>query len=156
MALGDPGLLVAHYWSGRRRPAKSYALGVIQHFVDQNTVAVNTLLQIRGARLINVFAPVDEVLNEVASCACVVSSSLHGLIISDAFGVPNRRIIVSGKIRSHLKFADYYSAFGLDEPTPLDGRSVTGNESPEDLVGDYPQRDVDSLCAGLIRAFPQL
>ncbi len=156
VALGDPGLLVGHYWSGRPRPPKQYALGVIPHFVDQDCAAVEILLRIRGARLINVFAPIDEVLKEVLACACVVSSSLHGLIISDAFAVPNRRLLLSGNIRSNLKFADYYSAFGLDEPTPLDGRSVSGNERPEDLVGEYRERDVEGLCSGLIRAFPQL
>jgi len=156
VALGDPGLLVAHYWSGRRRPAKSYALGVIPHFVDQDTATVKALLQIRGARLINVFAPIDEVLREVASCVGVVSSSLHGLIVSDALNVPNRRLLISGNIRSSLKFADYYSAFALDEPIPIEGASVRGSERPEDLIGEYLHRDVESVCTGLVRSFPHL
>ncbi|WP_300320713.1 polysaccharide pyruvyl transferase family protein [Accumulibacter sp.] len=154
VALGDPGLLVAEYWSGRRRPDRRHSLGVIPHFVDQGSAAVETLLQIRGARLINVFAPIDEVLSDVLSCAFVVSSSLHGLIVSDALGVPNRRLVISRNIRSDLKFADYYSAFGLAEPPALEGASIRGNEGPEDLVGDYRKRDVDGLCAGLLRAFP--
>lgn len=156
VALGDPGLLVGHYWSGRPRPPKTHALGVIPHFVDHDSAAVAALLRLRGSRRIDVFAPIDEVLKEVQSCACVVSSSLHGLIVSDAFGVPNRRIIFSANLRSTLKFADYYSAFGLDEPVPIDASKLCGNEAPEDLVGDYRPRDVETLCAGLIRAFPQL
>lgn len=156
VALGDPGLLAGHYWSGRPRPTKRYALGVIPHFVDQDTPAVQALLRIPGAHLIDVFAPVDDVLREVLSCACVVSSSLHGLIISDAFAVPNRRIIFSSNIRSSLKFADYYSAFGLDEPVPLQWQAALGNQPAEDLVGDYQWRDVDSVCAELLRSFPQL
>ena len=43
----------------------------------------------------------------------------------------------------------------LDEPLPLEGSSVRGNQRPEDLVGDYEPRDVESVCAGLIRTFPQ-
>ncbi|HCV12636.1 MAG TPA: polysaccharide pyruvyl transferase family protein, partial [Candidatus Accumulibacter sp.] len=53
-ALGDPGLLVGHYWSGRPRPPKRHALGVIPHFVDQDSAAVAELLRKPGARLINV------------------------------------------------------------------------------------------------------
>mgnify|MGYP007117021097 FL=1 len=90
------------------------------------------------------------------SCAQVLSSSLHGLIISDALDVPNRRMIISDNIRSSLKFADYYSAFGLAEPTPLDARLLRGNESPESLVGDYRRPDVDSRCAELLRSFPDV
>ncbi len=156
VALGDPGLLVNHYWGSRPRPAKQHTLGVIPHFVDQNTPAVQALLTIRGAKLINVYAAIDEVLRDVLSCAHVVSSSLHGLIVSDAFNVPNRRIVISDHIRSSLKFADYYSAFGLDEPEPLAGHAVGGNEDPADLIADYQNRDVDRLCADLIRSFPQL
>lgn len=155
-ALGDPGLLVGHYWSGRPRPPKRHALGVIPHFVDQDSAAVAELLRKPGARLINVFAPIDEILHEVLSCALVLSSSLHGLIISDALDVPNRRMIISDNIRSSLKFADYYSAFGLAEPTPLDARLLRGNESPESLVGDYRRPDVDSRCAELLRSFPDV
>lgn len=156
VALGDPGLLVSDYWGSRPRPAKQHALGVIPHFVDQDTPAVRALLRIRGARLINVYASIDEVLRDVLSCANVVSSSLHGLIVSDAFNVPNRRIVISSNIRSNLKFADYYSAYGLDEPQPLAGRAITGNERVEDLIGNYQKRDVDKLCADLVRSFPQL
>lgn len=155
-ALGDPGLLVRDYWSGRPLPQKRYALGVIPHFVDQDSEAVAQLLSIPGSRLINVFSPIDEILEEVMRCHYVISSSMHGLIISDAFGIPNRRIVISGRIKSSDKFADYYSAFGMPEPTWLDATSIEGQKDPAALIGDYPARDVDRVCSDLIRAFPEL
>lgn len=155
-ALGDPGLLVAHYWGSRPRPEKRYALGVIPHFIDADTPPIRKLLNIPGARLINVFAPIDEILGDVLACHHVVSSSLHGLIVSDAFGVPNRRLIVSGNIKSSHKFADYYSAFDLEEPAPIDGLSIGKVEDPASLVGEYRARDVARVCDNLLRAFPQL
>lgn len=155
-ALGDPGLLVAHYWNDRSRPKKHYPLGVIPHFVDVDTPAIRSLLAIPGARLIDVFAPINEILSAVMTCHNIVSSSLHGLIVSDALGVPNRRLIISGNIKSSHKFADYYSAFGLDEPMPINGNALKGDESPDKLVGEYLPRDVDRVCADLLQAFPQI
>ena len=36
------------------------------------------------------------------------SSSLHGIIIADAYGVPSRRLILSELIGGDFKFNDYY------------------------------------------------
>jgi pyruvyltransferase len=154
--LGDPGLLVRDYWSGRPRPDKRYSLGVIPHFIDQDSEAVRQLLSISGSRLINVFSPIDEILSEVMRCHYVVSSSMHGLIVSDAFGIPNRRIVISGRIKSSEKFADYYSAFGMPEPVWLEPSSIEGSKDPATLIGDYPTRNVDRVCNDLVRAFPDL
>lgn len=108
-----------------------------------------------GSRLIDVFAPIDEILREVQACEFVISSSLHGLIVSDAFGIPNRRLIVSDLIKSTRKFADYYSAFGFDEPDPLTPQVISGQLSPDKLIGEYRERDVDRICTELIAAFPK-
>lgn len=154
--LGDPGVLVREYCSGRIRPEKKYALGVIPHFVDQDSNTVSRLLSIRGSRLINVFSPIDDILTDVMRCHYVVSSSMHGLIVSDALGVPNRRLIISGKIKSFAKFGDYYSAFDMIEPAALDGAIITGQEDPETLIGTWQAPDIDRVCTNLINAFPDL
>jgi len=154
-SLGDPGLLASRYWDGRPRPEKKYSVGIIPHFVDATSPAVKQLLNIKGAHLIDVFSPVDEVLEQVQQCHYILSSSMHGLIVSDAFNVPNRRIVFSSKVKSNMKFADYYSAFGLQEPTSL----VLGEHYPHDpelLVGDYSTKQVDSVCDRLISSFPDI
>lgn len=158
IALGDPGLLVKHYWENRPRPCKKYALGIIPHFVDHDSPAIRQLLEMRGAKFINVLAPIDEILSDILSCAYIVSSCLHGLIVSDAFDIPNRRIIVSRNIRSQMKFADYYSAFGLAEPAPINASASLpkSNEDPEVLIGAYDKKNVDHICDKLIAAFPAL
>lgn len=156
LVLGDPGLLVRDYWSARPRPEKRYSLGIIPHFVDHDSAAVAQLLSIPGSRLINVFSPIDDILADVMRCHFIVSSSMHGLIVSDALGIPNRRIVISGRIKSSEKFADYYSAFGMKEPAWLNAESIQGITDPAELVADYETRDVDRVCSDLIRAFPDL
>lgn len=157
-ALGDPGLLAAHWWEGRAKPVKRYRLGVIPHYVDKEHPLVAQLAREEGVRIIDVFSSVEEVLRNIQECDFVISSSMHGLIVSDAFGVPNRRLRLSQGIISDFKFIDYYSAFGLAEPVPLapkDLDSLSGLD-PAGWVGDYARPGLLQLQEGLLRAFPDI
>lgn len=156
-ALGDPGLLVDQLYKGGGNIEKKYGLGVIPHFVDQQDPRVQEILSLPHTRLINVFSPVEQVVREIRQCNFVLSSSMHGLIVADSFGIPNRRMPFSSGIISDLKFDDYYSAFGLSCPA-----SVTPEEVIEDgweqarFFEDYQRPGLDALKEGLYSAFPLL
>lgn len=156
VALGDPGLLAREWWEGRPRPDKRYTLGVIPHYVDRDAGPVRQVATQPGVCIIDVYWPVEEVLRAIQSCHFILSSSMHGLIVADAFSVPNRRVALSrGKI-SDFKFVDYYSAFGLDEPASLsagDLAAATATDA-ERLVGNYCRPQLEAVKTGLLSAFP--
>ena len=156
-ALGDPGLLAAHWWDGRAAVAKRYRVGLIPHYVDQQDVRLRAAANLPGVCLIDVFWPVEEVLRAVQACNFVFSSSMHGLIVADAFAVPNRRLRLSEGLISDFKFVDYYSAFALDEPPPLSGDILSGlaQTDPAELVGHYARPGLAQLQDGLLKAFPR-
>jgi hypothetical protein len=81
---------------------------------------------------------------------------MHGLIVSDAFGVPNRRLCLSQGIISDYKFIDYYSAFDLDEPAPLYPQMLDRlvDFEPAELVGECVRPGLTQLQEGLLKAFP--
>lgn len=158
VALGDPGLLADRWWNGRPRPAKRFTLGFIPHYVDRSAEVVRHAESLPGVKVIDVYWPVDEVLKAIQECHFVISSSMHGLIVSDAFGVPNRRIVIShGKI-SDYKFVDYYSAFGLEEPDCLlPERFVSaGLKGVEEMIGEYSRPGLGVIQDRLVAAFPAL
>lgn len=158
--LGDPGLLAPWVLGDRENPvAKKIRVGVIPHYADQAVPAVSELLTaIPGARLINVFSPVRQVLEEIASCEFVLSSSMHGLIVADSFGVPNQWLLLSRGRISEYKFADYYSAFGISGIKPLLPQDVLqgGPALLERLVADYARPGLAQIQQGLIGSFPKL
>ena len=122
IVLGDPGLLYIDLVPGIRNVRKEYDVAVVPHYVDKEAGEhVYRRLLARGvkARLVDVFQgdPL-QVLKDIASAESVISSSMHGLIVADSLGIPNRYLRLSDKIDA-FKFKDYYSAFGLDMPTPL-------------------------------------
>ena len=59
-------------------------------------------------------------LREIAKCETIVSSSLHGCIVSDGMGIPNHQISFSmlglSKGDYLLKYRDYYSALDMELP----------------------------------------
>lgn len=158
--LGDPGLLAPWVLGEREQPvAKRIRVGIIPHYADQAEPAVAELLAaIPGARLINVFSPVKQVLAEIASCDFVLSSSMHGLIVADSFGVPNQWLLLSRGRISEYKFADYYSAFGISGIQPLLPQTVLqgGEGLLERLRADYARPGLAQIQQALVGSFPEL
>lgn len=111
IALGDPGILAPVLLDGPVK--KRYSLGLIPHYHDVNSPVVRRMGELGAdVRVINVTWTPEEVAREIASCDAVLSSSLHGLIVSDALGIPNAHIRLSDKLKGGLyKFHDYYSAY---------------------------------------------
>lgn len=156
-ALGDPGLLAGEWWSGRGVPAKQFKVGVIPHYVDQQSPVISAASKLAGVKIIDVYAPVEQVLKEVQQCHAVLSSSMHGLIVCDAFGIPNKRVVLSRGTISDFKFVDYYSAFGMPEPPGFEANQlleVLSGDVPEQLA-DYHRPGLDTLKKLLIQSFPK-
>lgn len=112
--LADPGLLASKLV--KEKVAKKYEMGIIPHYVDAEEPVFQEMLEkYPNATIIDVKAEPMQVLKNIASCKCIVSTSLHGLIIADSFGIPNQWCVISDRILGdNYKFRDYYSAFGLE------------------------------------------
>jgi pyruvyltransferase len=108
---GDPALLIPKLYPKLDRHKKIFKLGVIPHYVDKEHEWIGRIKKDENVLLIdiqnaNIFAFIDEVL----SCDVIVSSSLHGLIVADAYQIPNVWIRLSDDvIGGDFKFLDYYS-----------------------------------------------
>jgi hypothetical protein len=89
-ALGDPGILADELLE--ERPEKQWDLGIVPHWQDQE-LAGRFAEMIKPPFTTLVIDPKREpivVLREIAACKRIVTSSLHGMIAADAFGIPRR------------------------------------------------------------------
>lgn len=115
---GDPALLLPLIY----RPAKvkKYKVGIIPHICDFDDPLVQVLSQqMRNTEITVIrmggYADWHDVIDEINECEFIVSSSLHGLILSDAYGVPNVWIEFSDKVIGNgFKFRDYFASVGKD------------------------------------------
>ena len=106
---GDPALLFPEIYNPNKNP--KYKYGVIPHYIDfTDPLSLKTIyhLESQGVKIINITSGIFNFIDELLQCQNVLSSSLHGLIMADAYNIPNIRIKLSDKlIGGDFKFKDY-------------------------------------------------
>lgn len=75
----------------------------------------------RGPEYLNPRGEVWSVLKAIVSSEYVIGSSLHAVIVADAFGIPSRRIASSHEDR--FKYDDYYMGTGRSPVPPAASES---------------------------------
>lgn len=113
--LADPGLLADELV---RTEDKQYNLGIVPHWTD-TSLEHDPRFTRYDPKIIKVSDDPVEVIREIGRCKKIVSSSLHGIILADAFGIP-RRIEMSPRVMSHIhqegglfKWNDYSASIGM-------------------------------------------
>ncbi len=155
VALGDPGLLASRVYP--RSPVVTGKVGLVYHYVDEKDEVVRALAQQGRVALIDPSREPRDVIADITECEFIFSTSLHGLIVADSFGIPNAWIALSGRIGGgRYKFEDYYSAFG-GTATQYDADLVWDPEAVEDLKRGYcAVPNLKEIQSRLIRAIPYL
>ena len=114
---GDPALLLPRLHAPPAVPRRGP--GLVAHFSDRPRLD-EARMAAQGLRLIDVQQDIETFIDQVAGCEWVMSTSLHGLIVAHAYGVPavwvQLRPLPSG---DGTKFADHYEALGAAAPAPL-------------------------------------
>lgn len=102
---GDPGLLVRFVHPATPLPSgtERVAVSVVPNFHDHH-MAVQA--QELGLPVVNPKAPLAQIVDQIRRSDLVVGSSLHGLIVAEAYGV-GARWVQSGT-EPEFKYQDYY------------------------------------------------
>ena len=143
---GDPALLFPEYFPIEDQLVE-YELGIIPHYVDKNSDFLKALAQDSRALIIDIEAGIMEFPTLMKKCANVVSSSLHGLILADAYGIPNAQIRLSNRIKGgNFKFNDYRLSVGRPEAEAINiDDSVTVDKLLESCYFQPLAVDLQSL-----------
>jgi len=114
---GDPALLLPRFIP--KPDGVLYDIGIVPHFTDYPVVS-QFFSNKHRVKVIDVLRPVPEVVTEIASSAVVWSSSLHGLIVADAYGIQNRWVTFSNSVLGDgTKFRDHFMATGRQVVEPF-------------------------------------
>ena len=104
--IGDPGLLVSRVFP--RSDTKTHKVGFVLHMKDIESSEVQQLTD--RCLIISPYQTPEKVAKDITSCELIFSSSLHGLIFADSFGVPNFRVKHNDLEGGDYKFEDYYQS----------------------------------------------
>ncbi len=151
IAVGDPGLLTARAFP-HLRSAPTHEVGLIPHYTDREAW-LDCLGHEPDLPVIDLMQPWQCVIGQLTSCRSVISSSLHGLIVAESYGIPNHWASPGeGITGGRYKFDDYYSAFGVTrEPAPVTELLDRHHALTQQWA---PLPDLPRLQAQLLRAFP--
>lgn len=115
VVFGDPGLLANELVP---LEDKEYDLGIVPHWTDSQ-LEHNPIFKKYNPKIIRVSDDPLKVIAEIGRCKKIVSSSLHGIILADAFGIP-RRIEIAPRMLSHphqegglFKWRDYSASLNI-------------------------------------------
>ena len=109
---GDPALLLRLFY--KKKEDSSGIIGVIPHYVDHEDV-YELYNAKKPFRIIDMSTnDPQEVIDRIVGCDFVISSSLHGIIVAHALGIPAAWMKVSERLYGDdVKFYDYFKSVGI-------------------------------------------
>lgn len=135
---GDPAVLMGVLFPEYRTDEKLYDyiiipnIGEIPGFASYKNVVLPTL-------------PWPEIIKKINQSRLVISSSLHGIIVAESYGVPARLLKMTW-IESLLKYQDYYESTGR--------KNFTYATSVQDAIRMGGERPGNIDVQALLNAFP--
>ncbi len=110
---GDPAILLPEYY--KKEIEKTFEIGLIPHYVDYQ--AVNEALKDdKRVKVINLLTTdIEKTTDEILECKQIISSSLHGVIVSQSYRIPSLWIKFSNKLSGdNIKFYDYFESMNIE------------------------------------------
>lgn len=118
---GDPALLISRYY--KPVVSKKHRLGIIAHYTDEDSPVLQDWLKKNPDVLLIRMGHYDrweDIPDMVCSCEEIWSSSLHGLIVSDSYSVPNRWVKFNGRVvGGDFKYKDYLLSVGRGDEVAI-------------------------------------
>jgi len=151
ITLGDPGLLLS---SVIPKETTKWRILIIPHFQDYNNKKLEKFKRDNRFEIIDVRNKPEDIIKKISSATLVLSSSLHGLIISDSYNVPNMLYNISGKTQ-FFKYDDYYSATNRQKIVVDDSFNLLDESILYNFTKCYhPIENLEQIKENIVRSFP--
>lgn len=142
IALGDPALLMPQIYTPKTLSSgKRWRLGIIPHYMDQPTFLERYADRNSGGDeilVLNIVTDkVEGFVDLLCQCEMIASSSLHGLILAHAYGIPALWVEFSDKVIGNgFKFFDYFSSISIAPYNAVGFQS--GDIRANDILNAFP------------------
>jgi len=107
---GDPALLISNVFKAPTR-TEQYEIGILPHFTDAKYF---THIRHPRVKVMDILSDKWGIIRDMHKCRIIMSTSLHGCIVAEAYGLPvvwmeTAKSIVGG---FEFKWNDYFSGTG--------------------------------------------
>jgi hypothetical protein len=153
---GDPALLLPKYFNPKIKKRKKFKLGYIPHYQHMGIDFEGDHRTIDILRLSN--KDVEMFITELCECEMILSTSLHGIILAHAYGIPAQWAVISNAEKQvhgdNSKFSDYFLGVGLDVQNPID-LSILNRIDSKEIRKMLPKKiNINFDAEKLINSFP--
>lgn len=133
---GDPGLVMPNVFTPSIGRSIKRRTGIVPHYAD--------LYRARSwweaHQVLSPLKDVEDFVQELVGYERIISSSLHGIVLAHAYGIPAAWVKMSDSVGGDTtKFLDHYASVGLDVPKPIDMRN--GKSELPDKAFTVPDPD---------------
>ncbi len=136
---GDPALLMPLIYRPDR--TSTYQYGILPHYSDKKHPALKDLKHLCSTLLMDIQtgANVLPLIDQILSCKVIVTSSLHGLILAHAYGIPCVWVNFFGNLLGGtFRFRDYLMSVGKDTLQPLEIKEKIYEDELLENLDDRP------------------
>jgi hypothetical protein len=163
VALGDPGILTSRHV---RRPRPRWEVGIVPHGHHRSHRGLAELAHSAGSRVrvVNVHQGAAAAVREIASCSVVLTTSLHGLVVADSYGIPAVWTTLDPPLGGgDFKFRDYETALtpGTTRYTPYEpelslSALLSTAKAPDAALVAQRGDDLERALARVVETLPGL
>jgi hypothetical protein len=126
---------------------KRFKLGLIRHYAHDKELFANDDVKVISVIRAG-YEGIEQFVDEIMECEAVLTTSLHGLIVSHAYGIPARWCDVPDSLNGlpgdGTKFHDYMLSVGLEpEPALLLPRDTVVSLALASEAQRLPKRQID-------------
>lgn len=154
---GDPALLLPRFYNPEIQ--KQYRMGIVPHYKDFDVIN-NKFGQDESILIIDLMTNnIEATTDQFLKCESIVSSSLHGVIVAHAYGIPAVWQKFSNDVfGDDIKYQDYFESVGFKPySSSVISSDITINAF-KDILKQKPvlpeQEVLNSLCDGLMAVCP--
>jgi pyruvyltransferase len=140
---GEPSFLLPRFIKPSQD--RNLTIGFLPHYIDYGQIKKPLPPDVK---LLNSATDPIELMYQITSCRYIVSSSLHGLAVAEAYGIPAIWVQLADNIvGGDFKFRDYYLGSGRDPSIPLNWRGGYDWHEAELALSGWrpPEYDLSAL-----------
>ena len=154
---GDPAILLPLLYASNIKNCKKFKVGIIPHYSDEDCLTDKIICN-QEVKIISLKTDNIEVLiDKICDCELIVSTSLHGLIIAQAYGIQACWWKYSNNLSGDdTKFYDYASSLNI-KIKPWEQDDFIFNNFCNIPLTYFSKPDEDRIKSaqiGLLKVFP--
>lgn len=167
--VGDGGLLLEKIYKPKIRGNIRYKLGIMPNYCDivnmrDDPIEKFNVFNNPDVILIDPRNYIETVVNDIYSCDNIITSSLHGLVTSDSYGINNACFksreteIAIHHMQDSYKFRDYYSIFDKEfrKNDLLVLNKNTTYEQCLSICKPFNKPNLENIKDGLVRSVDEI